>query len=112
MEEKKNRAAVQLGRLGGSVKSDAKKQSSSENGKKGGRPRKDGATKQSPEILNLRAAEKEVDRLVKALEVYLVNSWEFPSLSETRLDISVLIDKMLVQKAVINSTADQKLKQS
>lgn len=50
MEEKKNRAAVQLGKLGGSVKSDTKKLSSAENGKKGGRPRKDGKPAAKPEV--------------------------------------------------------------
>lgn len=36
----KNKSAQELGRLGGSVKSDAKAKSSRENGKKGGRPKK------------------------------------------------------------------------
>lgn len=36
---KKNPAAVELGRLGGSVKSKAKKKSSRANGKLGGRPK-------------------------------------------------------------------------
>lgn len=36
----KNEAAVSLGRLGGSKKSDKKALSSKENGKKGGRPKK------------------------------------------------------------------------
>ena len=35
----KNKAAQQLGRLGGKVKSEAKSQSARENGKKGGRPK-------------------------------------------------------------------------
>ena len=35
-----NKAAQELGRRGGSVKSDAKKQAAKENGKKGGRPKK------------------------------------------------------------------------
>ncbi len=45
---KKNPAAVELGRLGGSVKSDAKTKAARENAKKGGRPRsktKKGKTK-------------------------------------------------------------------
>lgn len=37
---KKNPAAVELGRLGGCVKSKAKKKSSRVNGKLGGRPKK------------------------------------------------------------------------
>ena len=37
---RKNPAAVALGRLGGAVKSDAKRRASAENGKKGGRPPK------------------------------------------------------------------------
>lgn len=36
----KNPAAVSLGKLGGKVKSKKKAQSSRENGKKGGRPKK------------------------------------------------------------------------
>jgi hypothetical protein len=40
MNENKNPHAVALGRIGGSSKSNAKKQSSRENGKKGGRPKK------------------------------------------------------------------------
>lgn len=36
----KNPSAVALGKLGGSIKSDKKSQSSRENGKKGGRPKK------------------------------------------------------------------------
>lgn len=39
MHESKNPHAVALGRIGGKVKSEAKKQSSRENGKKGGRPK-------------------------------------------------------------------------
>ena len=38
-EQTKNPAAVSLGRLGGSVKSEAKANASRENGKKGGRPK-------------------------------------------------------------------------
>ncbi len=37
----KNKAAQQLGRLGGLVKSEAKTKASRENGKKGGRPKKE-----------------------------------------------------------------------
>jgi hypothetical protein len=36
----KNKAAQQLGRLGGKKTSEAKKAASKENGKKGGRPKK------------------------------------------------------------------------
>jgi hypothetical protein len=36
----KNKAAVQLGKLGGKVKSEAKAKTARENGKKGGRPKK------------------------------------------------------------------------
>jgi hypothetical protein len=35
-----NKAAQQLGRLGGMAKTDAKAQAARENGKKGGRPKK------------------------------------------------------------------------
>jgi hypothetical protein len=38
--EEKNPAAVELGKLGGKSTSDAKRQASAANGKKGGRPRK------------------------------------------------------------------------
>ena len=38
---KKNKAAQELGRLGGIVKSDKKAKSSRENGKRGGRPKKE-----------------------------------------------------------------------
>lgn len=37
---KKNQAAVELGRLGGRVKSEAKTKAVRENGRKGGRPKK------------------------------------------------------------------------
>jgi hypothetical protein len=40
MEKEKNKHAVVLGKLGGLSKSEKKKESSRENGKKGGRPRK------------------------------------------------------------------------
>ena len=40
MSAKKNPAAVALGKLGGQAKSQKKAQSSRENGKKGGRPKK------------------------------------------------------------------------
>lgn len=36
----KNKAAVQLGKLGGQVKSEAKTKTAQENGKLGGRPKK------------------------------------------------------------------------
>jgi len=36
-----NKAAQQLGKLGGKVKSEAKTKTAQENGKKGGRPKKD-----------------------------------------------------------------------
>jgi len=39
-DKPKNPAAVALGRLGGKAKSDQKAKSSAENGKKGGRPKK------------------------------------------------------------------------
>ena len=41
MDGKKNRHAVVLGRRGGRVKSEAKAAAVRENGKKGGRPRKE-----------------------------------------------------------------------
>lgn len=41
MKPQKNPAAVALGKLGGSVKSEAKAKASRENGKKGGRPKKE-----------------------------------------------------------------------
>lgn len=37
----KNQAAVELGKLGGSVKSEKKAKAVRENGKKGGRPKKE-----------------------------------------------------------------------
>jgi len=37
----KNKAAQQLGKLGGQVKSEAKAKAAKENGKKGGRPKKE-----------------------------------------------------------------------
>lgn len=40
MHESKNPHAVALGKLGGQSKSEAKRQASRENGKKGGRPKK------------------------------------------------------------------------
>jgi hypothetical protein len=40
MKPKKNPAAVELGRLGGSVRSEAKAAASKKNGAKGGRPKK------------------------------------------------------------------------
>ena len=40
MKKPKNPAAVALGKLGGKVTSEAKKKSSKENGKLGGRPKK------------------------------------------------------------------------
>jgi hypothetical protein len=42
MNENKNPNAVELGKKGGSAKSMAKSQSSKLNGKKGGRPKKNG----------------------------------------------------------------------
>lgn len=44
----KNPAAVALGRLGGKAKSAAKSEAALENGKRGGRPRKDGLTISGP----------------------------------------------------------------
>lgn len=42
MSKRKNPAAVALGRLGGKARTKKKAEASRENGKKGGRPRKDG----------------------------------------------------------------------
>lgn len=42
MKPKKNPAAVALGRLGGSVRSEAKAAAAKKNGAKGGRPKKKG----------------------------------------------------------------------
>lgn len=44
MNENKNPHAVELGRKGGKSKSLAKSQSSKRNGKKGGRPKKNGGS--------------------------------------------------------------------
>ena len=57
---KKNPAAVALGRLGGSVTSEAKARAARKNGKKGGRPKEQKEDRE--DVKAIRAAKKERGR--------------------------------------------------